>query len=44
MHKPVQKMLNKSDEQWAEVVKQMTGHPNAEDVAKAKACAKEVLG
>jgi hypothetical protein len=44
MHEPVQKKLNLSDEQWAGMVKQMTGHPNEEDVAKAKACAKEVLG
>jgi flavodoxin I len=44
MHKPVQKKLNLNDEQWADVVKQMTGRPNEEDVANAKACAKEVLG
>ena len=44
MHAPVQRKLNLSDEQWAEMVKQMTGHPNEEDVANAKACAKEVLG
>lgn len=44
MHAPVQKKLNMSDEQWAGMVKQMTGHPNEADVANAKACAKEVLG
>jgi flavodoxin len=44
MHAAVQKKLNLSDEKWADVVKQMTGHPNEEDVANAKACAKEVLG
>jgi hypothetical protein len=44
MHEPVQKKLNLSDEQWAGMVKQMTGHPNEEDVANVKACAKEVLG
>ena len=44
MHAAVQKKLNMSDEQWAEMVKQMTGHPDDEDVANAKACAKEVLG
>jgi len=32
-----------TDEQWAERVKQMTGHPNPEDLAKAKAFTKEVL-
>ena len=44
MHAPVQKMLKMSDEQWADMVKQMTGRPNEEDVANAKAYAKEVLG
>ena len=44
MHAPVQKKLGMTDEQWAGMVKQMTGHPNEEDVANAKACAKEVLG
>lgn len=43
MHEPVQKMLKMSDEAWAGMVQQMTGHPNEEDVANAKACAKEVL-
>ena len=44
LHEAVQKKLNLNDEQWAGMVKQMTGHPNEEDVANAKACAKEVLG
>ena len=43
MHAAVQKKLNMTDEQWADTVKQMTGHPNGADVANAKACAKEVL-
>jgi flavodoxin I len=43
MHKPVQKKLNLNDEQWADVVKQMTGRPNEEDVAKAKAFARELF-
>jgi flavodoxin I len=32
-----------SDGQWADMVKQMTGHPNKEDMEKAKAFAKKVL-
>ena len=44
MHAAVQKKLDMTDEQWADMVKQMTGHPNDEDVANAKACAREVLG
>ena len=44
LHEAVQKKLNLSDEQWADMVKQMTGHPKEEDVANAKAFAKEVLG
>jgi len=44
MHAAVQKKLNMSDEQWANMVKKMTGHPDEEDIANAKACAKEVLG
>lgn len=44
MHAPVQKKLGLSDEDWAGMVKQMTGHPNEEDVANAKACARDVLG
>ncbi|MGB3209506.1 MAG: flavodoxin family protein [Desulforhopalus sp.] len=44
MHEPVQKKLGLSDEAWQGMVDQMTGHPNEEDVANAKACAREVLG
>lgn len=44
MHKTVQKKLGMDDAQWAGMVEQMSGHPNEEDVANAKACAKEVLG
>jgi flavodoxin len=44
MHAAVQKKLNVSDEQWAEMVKQMTGHPDEADEANARACAKKVLG
>ena len=43
MHGPVQKKLNMDDEQWAGMVKAMNGHPNEEDVANAKAYAKEIL-
>lgn len=43
MHAAVQKKLNMSDEQWADMVKQMTGHPNEEDEGKAKAFVKTVL-
>jgi flavodoxin I len=43
LHTAVQKKLNLSDGQWADMVKQMTGHPNKEDMEKAKAFAKEVL-
>ena len=43
MHEAVKKKLNLNDDQWAGMVKQMTGHPDEEDVANAKACAKEVL-
>ena len=41
LHERVKK--NFSDEKWAEMVKQMTGHPNEEDKAKAKAFAKNLL-
>lgn len=43
MHKAVQKKLDLSDDVWAGMVKQMTGHPDEQDVANAKACAEEVL-
>jgi flavodoxin len=44
MHGLVQKKLNMDDDQWAEMVKQMSGRPNEEDAANAKAFAKTVLG
>ena len=44
MHAAVQKKLNMSDEQWADMVKQMTGRPNENDVANAKAWSKKLLG
>lgn len=43
MHEPVQKKLGLSDEEWQGMVDQMTGHPNEEDLANAKACVREVL-
>jgi hypothetical protein len=43
LHEMVKKKQNLSDEQWADMVKQMTGRPNKDDVAKAKAFAREVL-
>jgi len=44
LHDAVQKKLNLSDEAWGDMVKQMTGSPKEEDVAKAKAFTREVLG
>jgi len=43
MHGPVQKKLNLNDDQWAEMVDQMTGRPNQDDIAKAKAFVKGLL-
>lgn len=43
LHDPVQQKLGLTDEQWAETVKKMTGRPNGDDEAKAKAFAKSVL-
>ena len=43
MHEMVQKKLNLEDEQWAGMVKQMTGRPNEEDEGKAKEFVKTVL-
>ncbi len=43
LHEMVQKKQNLTDEQWADMVKQMTGRPNEEDEGKAKAFAKAVL-
>ena len=43
LHEMVKKKQNLSDEQWADMVKQMTGRPNKDDVAKAKVFARKVL-
>jgi flavodoxin I len=43
IHEMVKKGQNLTDEQWAERVKQMTGHPDAEDLNKAKAFARAIL-
>lgn len=43
IHEMLKKSQNLTDEQWAERVKQMTDHPNAEDLAKAKAFTREIL-
>jgi flavodoxin len=43
LHEMIQKSQNLTDAQWAETVKQMTGHPDREDIVKAKAFAKSVL-
>ena len=43
MHGAVQKKLNMNDEQWQEMVTQMTGHPDEEDERKAEAFAESVL-
>ena len=44
LHEAVKKKRNLSDEQWADMCKQMTGHPNVDDMANAKAFARKVLG
>ena len=43
IHDMVQKSQNKTDEEWAEVIKQMKTHPDAEDEANAKKFAETVL-
>jgi len=43
MHEPVRKKLDLDDEKWAGMVKQMTGHPNQEDVDNAKAFVKKLF-
>ena len=43
LHEMIKKSQNLTDEQWAERVEQMTGHPNAEDLAQARAFAKDAL-
>lgn len=42
LYEAVQKKLNLSDEQWANMVKQMTGQPDELDVANAKTCERDV--
>jgi hypothetical protein len=43
MHEAVQKMQGVADEAWKEKVKQMTGHPNSNDIAAAKAFARSFV-
>ncbi len=43
LHEMVKKKQKFSDEQWEGMVKQMTGRPNEEDVAKAREFAREIL-
>ena len=43
MHEAVQKMQNVDDDTWAEKVKQMTGHPDDDDLAKARDFVQSVL-
>ena len=43
LHEVVKNKQKLTDEQWAGILKQMTGHPNEEDEVKAKAFAKELL-
>lgn len=43
LHEMIQKSRKMTDAQWAETVKQMTGHPDAEDLEKARAFARKSL-
>jgi len=43
LHDFVKTKQNLTDEQWADMVKQMTGRPNEEDEGKAKAFTKELF-
>jgi flavodoxin len=43
MHEAVQNMQKADDEEWRKKVKQMTGHPNADEKADAKAFARRLL-
>jgi flavodoxin len=43
MHAMVQKKMNLTDDQWAGMVKQMTGRPNQEDMDNAKAFVKKLF-
>ena len=44
LHGAVQKKLNLTDAQWADMVTQMTGHPDKSDEENAKAFAGKLLG
>ncbi len=43
LHGPVQKKMDLTDDQWADMVVQMTGHPNEEDESNTRAFVKTVL-
>jgi len=43
LHEMIKKSQNLTDEQWAARVAQMTGHPNAEDLQKAKTFTQTML-
>ena len=43
IHGVVQEKLQCSDEQWKEIVEQMTGRPNADDVERAKVFARNLV-
>jgi flavodoxin I len=43
LHEMIKTSQNLTDEQWAESLAQMTGHPDADDLEKARAFAREVL-
>ncbi|MBW1869165.1 MAG: flavodoxin, partial [Deltaproteobacteria bacterium] len=43
LYEMVKEKQNLDDQQWADKVKQMTGHPNQDDEGKAKAFAKELF-
>lgn len=43
LHDAVKKSQNFTDEQWADIVKAMTGKPNSDDEAKAREFAQEML-
>lgn len=44
LHEMVQKKLGQTDDQWAEMVAQMAGHPDRNDEDNARAFAEKVLG
>jgi len=43
LHEMIKKRQNLTDEQWAERVNQMTGHPDADDLGKARIFTRGVL-